>query len=166
MTIYETATKLAWGITQGDAGPFSKAELAELRRMNPDSPGGIAFWRTFHRLINPEGDPSSAASERAWMILLSGMAHHAMHNDGMPLGQALFAAGVSEQRFVKLLEARDEALLDQVLVTARYLRAKNQPMNWGEMARLVFDDRPELRQRIAKSYFHAENSSHKKEESK
>lgn len=165
MSVYGTACRLAEQITKGNTGLFSKADLAELRRLNPDAPANIAFWRVFHREIHAEGAPSSPLSEQNWMVLLSGMAHHALHDPKTPVGQALQKAGYSEQRLVRLLEAREEPLQDQIRQAARYLSAKAQPINWGELAALLFFPDPKLRHRVARDYFQQEYSAQKEKKS-
>ena len=90
------------------------------------------------------------------MVLLSGMAHHRLHDREIPVGRALQKAGYSEQRLVRLLEARQETLQGQIRQAARYLSAKAQPINWGGLAMLLFSPDPKLRHRIAKDYFQQE----------
>ncbi len=149
-------------IARAFAGELSTGDLAELRRLPPGDPSAVAFWKVASACLRPAGyllasGESLARDERAWGALLASFAHLPPHHPGTPLGVALARAEMSELRFVRLLRAREEALLYAVRNTARFLAAKAIGTNWTDLARLVLSDSAvhaeEVRRNIARHYF-------------
>jgi hypothetical protein len=118
-----------------------KGDLAELRRMRPDLPPA-AFWRMLVGHV-PEDYRRDDCQERAWMVLMRGMAVMApvAHSRSAPLGRVLASLEVNkeatERRFWTLLRSRGEQLEDQILLMARFLASKERRLDWYGMARLL-----------------------------
>ncbi len=160
----------AEGIRPGD--------LAELRRMDPDSPDAAAFWRLMAR----QDLLGSPAIERKWALVLHGIAlmtrtagsdapSRSAHDRNMPVGKALFQGGdanrttafYSESRLSRLLTARGSMLRTLLARMFRMIAAADQPFNWYQMAQLILneghnEERAEaVRRNIARNYYRAEN---------
>ena len=161
-------------------GAHSRGDLADLRRMNPDSPDAAAFWRLMARydlLGNEE-------LEKKWALILHGIAlmtptaggntnagfpRHSAHDPTVPVGLALFQGGepnrgrafYSETRLNRLLTARGPMLRTLLARLFRMLASADQPFNWRQMSELILndgfdEDRAEtVRRRIARSYYQA-----------
>lgn len=142
---------------------ISPGDVAELRRLVPDDPGGAAFWRLMASTVVgegrlPEGGPSRDGAERRWAAVLSAMAiTKDLHQPRRSMGAALGAAGYSELRFVRLLRARGDALLNELRGAARYLASRAESVDPVEFARLVFSDGADweesARRRIAREFY-------------
>lgn len=138
-------------------------EVADLRRLSPDDPGGPAFWRIWAGILVPEGqipDRGEARDrgERRWAAILGAMARlRSLHDFKRPLGRSLAEANVSELRLVRLLRSRDDALLDGIRILAQTLAAKSVPTNPTDIAWLVLTDgtggAETTRRRIARDYY-------------
>ena len=157
---------------------FSAGNLAELRRMNPDSPGtASAYWR----LMADESLLGNLTFERKWALILHGIAlmtptssdasrNRTAHDENMPVGRALFLGGdtsgrdsgfYSESRLNRFLTARGPILRTLLARMFRMLAAANQSFDWHEMAWLILneddEDRFEMARRsIASAYYRAE----------
>lgn len=113
--------------------------VAQLRRMDP----GAAvlppvFWHTLFAHV-PEALSGRAKAERAWAVVLNGMAHMAPHMPGPQpdLGEALAATGYSEPRFIRLLRAEGNAFIQEVGTACRWLSAKGESVDWAGFADLI-----------------------------
>jgi CRISPR system Cascade subunit CasB len=142
---------------------LSPGDLADLRRLTPQNPYAPAFWKL---VVNDAGleamlpvrDEARDEAERRWGAILQGLATLGrFHTFGVGLGRALAEAGFAELRFVRLLRAHDEGLLDQARITARFLSAKGQPGDWTDMAWLILSDgrghEEKVRRRLARDYY-------------
>ena len=137
--------------------------VADLRRLSPGDPASPAFFKIAAGYLEPAGwlsgdGPRRDQSERRWGALLCGMAHTVgLHQPGARLGRALAEAGYSELRLVRLLQSRGAGLLDTVRLTARFLAAKGQAVDWSELARLVLSDGQQhaesVRRGVSRDYF-------------
>ena len=172
----------ATGFAQQMSGAnFRRGDLAQLRRMNPDTPDAPAYWRLLasRKLL---GDPEW---ERKWALILHGIAlmtrapvgaqvGRVAHDNQTPVGRALFQGGesgrresgyFSESRLSRLLTARGPALHALLGRMFRMMAAANQPFNWFEMARLILceghdkEGAEQARHRIAREYYRAEQRS-------
>jgi CRISPR system Cascade subunit CasB len=153
---------LAHALTHGHVSP---GDIADLRRLEPDDPSSPAFWKTLGSVVAahvelPAGGPALDRAERQWAMILNAAAHlRGLHNPGRSLGAALAAAGFSELRFVRLLRASGDGLPVAVRTTARYLAAKGEPADVGDLAELVISDghswSEQVRRRIARTYYHS-----------
>ena len=185
------AERPSWGvITVSIAGQiaspnFSRGDLANLRRMNPDAPDAAAFWRLMAHQRLLEGREMSRDMERRWGLILHGIAlmtptanddanadapRPSAHNPTVPVGLALFQGGdagrerafYSGTRFNRLLIARGDMLRTLLARLFRMLASADQPFNWRQMANLILNDErnPEqaeqVRRRIARAYYQAE----------
>jgi len=136
-------------------------ELAELRRAKPDDCGGRAFWKLVLRQLVPAGalpEGGSEDVERRWSALLSVMARlGGQHRRGQRLGRAMAAAGVSEQRLLRLLRAHDDALAIQLRLVSHQLGTAAQPVDFTELARLLLSDgradEEATRRGVARAYY-------------
>jgi CRISPR type I-E-associated protein CasB/Cse2 len=141
-----------------DAGT---GDLAELRRLKPDDPGGSAFWRVVVTRLDPElpaGGDSRETALRRWAVILRALAAlDGLHNPSRRFGAALAEAGVSELRLNKLLRASGEPLFDEVRAVTHQLAAAAAPVDLTGLARLVLSDgrgdEQSVRQTIANDYF-------------
>jgi CRISPR system Cascade subunit CasB len=159
MSLSETEQKMVGGIVARLADPsFGTGPLAELRRMDPEepAPGAPALHRLLAR-IDPD-DTVVRRNLRGWTLLVHLLALAAPELRGDEyLGSALFAAGYSEGRLTRILEARAEQFADVLPRMVRFLVAKRRTFNPFDLARLVLrrgaeDDR----RRIARDYYRAE----------
>lgn len=142
-------------------GRFGSGDLAELRRMDPRRIDAAAFWKAealfFDALLPPTGD-ARALQETRWAAVLVGFAElQDLHHVGRRLGAALHEAGLSEARFVRLLRADRELLIDELPTLARYLAAKGVPADWVDAARLLLGENEEVAERhrraLARDYY-------------
>jgi CRISPR system Cascade subunit CasB len=157
---------------------FSTAERATLRRLDPDNPrAGIG---TACRLLHAAGFDVVAANSdqlKRWTLALHGMALMSgpgldPHDPSKRAGSAIAEAGLSEQRFTRLLCASGPAFREQIPRLARFLAAKGQRLNWEPIARLVLcegrDEQAaeEIRLRLAAQYYAARAKSERDAEMK
>lgn len=168
-----TSVGKAAGLLGSEA--LSNGDRAALRRISPDAPFTPALWKVLHRLGQDEtpGPLRQETWERRWATLLMGMAFCVspssnLHEYSVPLGRALFEAGWSELRFVRLLRARGEALEVELRRVAQYLASKSQPANWADMAYLLFYQHgsadEDIRLAIARDYYGARYRSEQQDE--
>jgi CRISPR system Cascade subunit CasB len=158
-TVARAINELAWAL----ANELPAGEVAELRRAKPADPACGAFYKIVALHLDPLLPVAGAArdeAERRWGAILSGMAlMQDLHRPGRRLGHALAAAGFSELRFVRLLRAHDDALGDAVRLTARFLAAKGEPVDWVDLAWLVLSDGSEaaegVRRHAARDFYGA-----------
>ena len=178
------AQRRSWGeiavgfARQLAAEDFPRGDLAELRRMGPDTPDAAAFWR----LTAQQDLLGSPAVERKWALVLHGLAlmTRTAGNDAMsrsahdwhtPIGVALFygddrsraTAFYSQSRLNRLLTARGPMLRTLLARMFRMLGAKGCAFDWSRMARLILNDgyneerADYVRRDIARRYYWAEN---------
>jgi CRISPR type I-E-associated protein CasB/Cse2 len=118
---------------------FPKGDLAELRRLRPETPPP-AYWRLLFDRV-PEDWRREERQERAWAIVMSGMAVMAprVHASSTPLGRVMARIGGStaESRLWQLLRVRGEPLEDHIRILARFLAAKEERIDWADLARLL-----------------------------
>jgi CRISPR system Cascade subunit CasB len=145
-------------------GALDPGEVAQLRRLDPQSPGGSAFWRTLALYIEPyaplpTSDDRRATEESAWAAVMRGMAHMAvLHAPKRRLGRALAEADVSELRFNRLMRAEGAPLLDEIASVAHLLASRAVSVDWADLASLVLlrsgDAAERHRRHIARDYYH------------
>jgi CRISPR system Cascade subunit CasB len=109
---------------------FGTGPLATLRRLDP---GGSLAEPALHRLLAQEVPDAwlGARGLRDWALLVHLLALGApdLHRGGARLGAALHAAGFSESRLARLLQA-DRTALDVLLPRAcRFLLAKGEHLH-------------------------------------
>ena len=172
------AADIAWSMSGKD---FSQGELAELRRMDPESanlPG--VYWR----IMANHGLMGSPAVEKKWAIILHGIALMTISSDGggrrtahdgyMPVGRALYVGGTkqmpgrpyySEIRLNRIMKAKGHSFRLLLKRLFMMMRAVRQQFNWAEMSRLIlaqdYDDEgfKTSKRRISREYYRAERVS-------
>jgi CRISPR system Cascade subunit CasB len=146
---------------------FGTGPLATLRRLDP---GGSLAEPALHRLLAQEVPDAwlGARGLRDWALLVHLLALGApdLHRGGARLGAALHAAGFSESRLARLLQA-DRTALDVLLPRAcRFLLAKGEHLHPPALIQLIraasatdpayLDD---ARTAIARDFYRAERDA-------
>ena len=169
---YSTDAERAAAIAEHLAGErFPRGDLAALRRMAPGASPAPAFYRIAAR-FGLFGPP---AREAAWALAIHGMAlmtrttgmNHSAHNQGVPVGRALYRGATggeraiySENRLDRLLAARGATLESLIARLCRTLAREGVSFDWSEMATFILTSggpRGEsARSRIAFNYYGAE----------
>lgn len=169
---------LGWVITQlalhmREPSPkIPPGDQAALRRLQPGEGGGPAFWKIAVHYLEPSGWlPAAGASyrddvEQRWAAILAAVARlkdqHPRDRERRrkpSLGAALHQAGVSEGRVLRLLRARDEALLTVVRTVSHQLASEGVPVDLTDLAELVLSDgapsdwENAVRRRIAMDFY-------------
>lgn len=130
---------------QLDPDRIGTGPLAALRRLDPDPArgGGLstpALQRLLWRYV-PDAWLAGKAMQQ-WALIVHAMAlgapdMHIVHGSKGRLGAALFAAGFSEGRLVRFLEATAVDLPVAVPRAVRFLAAKRQGFDCVSLARWV-----------------------------
>jgi hypothetical protein len=139
--------------------------VSELRRMRPEA-GGLspAFW---HLALPRIGEDwiGSTAQEKAWAIVIAGMATMApgAHAKDASPGMVLAATGYAEPRFVRLLRAEGDELAAEMRTVCLWFRNKGRAIDWLDFGRFVLArsgahfperlDPDDAAHRIARRYF-------------
>ena len=156
---------------------FARGDLAQLRRMDPDSPDASAFWRLMAR----QDLFRNAETEAKWALIINGIAlmtptgngdgnSRTAHDGYIPVGRALFQGGdaqrttgfYSETRFSRLMTSRGAMLRILLCRMFRMLASAGVSFNWREMASFILSDgyddeaAEQSRRRIARAYYQAE----------
>lgn len=153
------------GLLAHGGGVLSAGDMAALRRMDPrhiDAPGFYKLLSAIEQRL-PGGEEARARAETRWAAVIVALAHLGeLHRPGRWLGQALVEAGFSEPRFVRLLRADEERLLDELPALARFLAAKGVAADFADAARLLLDRQhaEEVRRSLARSYYGMFASKH------
>ena len=159
---------------------FSRGDLAQLRRMDPDSPDAAAFWRLMAR----QDLFRNTETEEKWALIIHGIAlmtptnsgeggSRSAHDGYTPVGRALFLGGesrreqgfYSETRFNRLMTSRGPMLRILLARMFRMMASADVSLNWREMASFILNDgydedaAEQSRRRIARSYYDAERRS-------
>ncbi len=142
-----------------EEGGLGTGEMAELRRWRYGGEVHPTAWRLLARYAHNAQGVMGMASENRWLAVLAGMAHMSPqpHRSGANPGRVLAEAGYSETRLHKLLNSQDEAFLDAVDRTCRFLRAKGAAVDWTRFAPFILTldpDKAEIHRRtLARDYF-------------
>ena len=158
--------KLVGALAAELADRSTTGDVAELRRLRTEAPGGSAFWRLVVGRLEPAGVlpdadvPWRLDAEKRWAAILNGMARTVgLHRPGLAVGRALAEAEVSEARVTRLLLAHEATLWDALRVTVHHLGTKAIPFDWAELASLLLSDgrsdEDVVRRRVARSYYRA-----------
>ena len=173
----DIATSFAWQMAQEG---FGRGDLADLRRMDPDSidsPVFIGLMAQRNLFRGPE-------VETKWALILHGIAlmtpkggegdgARTAHDGQMPVGRALYLGGettrdkgfYSELRLKRLLTSRGQMTRMLLRRAFRMLAAANVTFSWREMANFIHSDgfnenaSEWHRYRIARDYFQAQYRS-------
>jgi len=141
-----------------ESDQFSTGERARLKRVSIDAPPSLSFYR-FALTYLPEKWDASIEQERNWMTVVAGMAMMSplIHDPNRRLGTVLAENRYSEARLERLLAAEGNILRFLVLRLTRFLAAKNTPVNWLDIATLLFmsqtEDQERVRKRIASDFY-------------
>ena len=152
------------------------AELAELRRMDPDHPDGAAFAKLMtQERIMPRGD-----DEAKWGLIVHGIAtmtpsgtgggFYGAHAGRRSVGRTLYLGGnrqrtspfYSEQNVNHLLLDQGEASRIRLQRAFKVLARDRAKLDWREMGRLILKDETDeegaeaARATIAEDYFNAQ----------
>lgn len=159
-SLEDVVHRIVWEI---DNDLLSPGEVAELRRLDPDEPGGGAFWKAVVFHLEPAGQLRGADAEARWALVLRAIGElHALHRPRRRLGRALAAAGVSEMRLVRLLRADLEALDSLLRAVTHQLASAGEPVDLADLAWLVVTARgsgatreseERVRRGIARDYY-------------
>jgi CRISPR system Cascade subunit CasB len=157
-------SSIVWSIAGAmQSKAIGTGDMAELRRLHAQDPGNPAFWKIAAHYLEPQGylrgdGPRRDETERRWAAILNFMAHLSLFlRPGSRFGGALAEAGLSELRFIRLLRAQDQSLLDEVRTLARFLSSKGQPVDPTDLARLVLSDgaphEESVRRKVARDFY-------------
>ena len=155
-------------VSEIDSSAFSRGDLAELRRMNPEEPDSTAFYQ----LMGARGLLRNEALETKWAMIIHGIAlmTPAAHHSGTPVGEALFEGGTpgrtsafySTLRLNRLLKSEGSVLVTLTKQLFLMMKATGQPFDWREMATFILSEgidhetAEESRRSIARSYYGTE----------
>lgn len=150
------------GLLRRGGGVITAGDVAALRRMDPRQPPA-AFFKIEGVLLDGHlaGDETRRVDlETRWAAIVAGLAHlGTLHQSGQRLGHVLADAQYSDIRFARLIRADSERLVDDLPALARFLSAKNVPVDWSGAARLVLSagssKEEEVRRHIARDYYGA-----------
>ena len=151
------ASRLAAYIARLDPG-----SAAALRRGPLAGAGAAAFWK-----LAAEYAPGTARDEEGWAALIQAIAiltpkgreadRRSAHDPTVPMGAALYKAGVSELRLARLLGAPKELRRDLAVRACRRLAAtEHKQFHLRTLAELILHGSEETNRRIARDYFRAE----------
>jgi CRISPR system Cascade subunit CasB len=162
----EALRRIAW---QMGEEWFGTGPLAALRRLDP---AGALAEPALQRLLATLPEPwVRGEGERAWSMLihLLALAAPQLHRGGAPLGAALQAAGYSEGRLTRLLQARPAEFTVLLPRMVRFLVAKGQKLDIETLRRLVLAEArgnaeaaEAIRTAIARAYYRAEATADRK----
>ncbi|MFC7705778.1 type I-E CRISPR-associated protein Cse2/CasB [Plastorhodobacter daqingensis] len=132
-------------------------EKAEARRMGPA--GSALFWRQTARLgIGRDHEEAWRQFTRLVALMTPASRDTSVHSDKHPLGAALAEAGLSEQRFARLLAARGPARADALERAIRMMARKVERLDVIDLARAILW--PADTSRLARSYYqHLDHST-------
>lgn len=145
---------------------FPTADRAALRRISPEQPLPLTFYRFGARYL-PEGWDLSTTRLKNWATIVAAVAIMSpnAHRPDVRLGRALGEAGFSEARLERLLQSTGNTRRTLLLRAARFLTAKNQPCNWVDGAWFLLipdhdvERREQLHRRIARDFYAASSDS-------
>lgn len=141
---------------------FPRGDLADLRRLVPESPDAPAFWRLLLECV-PEPERRGETRESRWALVLHGLALTtqpglAAHRRDARIGGVLAEQGFSTLRLNRLLRARGPAFRDRVPRVCRFLAARGAVIDWARFGLLLLapdasDEQERYRREIARDYF-------------
>lgn len=158
-SIVETLQGIAGSINHRSAG-LTTGDIAALRRMDPRRIDGAGFWKIEAVFLEPHLAADAEARSRQeteWAAVLVGLARLGeLHTRSARLGDALRESALSESRFVRLMRADRDALIDELPALARFLAAKGQRADWTSAAKLLLlseTQGEQQRRHIARDYY-------------
>lgn len=165
----ETYTKLSETIAKihnyiVGLGHRDRGAVAKLRRIDEERPSEEDFFNIEALYIDKSGLPRVSGSDREhnrrWTTVVRWNAEAAGLHSRTSTGRALAEAGLSNQRFERLLNAEDSDVLDATMdSTVRFLRSKRQKFQLTDLAYIyLYPMTPEandIRRKMAKEYYPA-----------
>lgn len=129
------------------ASPGAKAEA---RRMGPE--GSPVFWRQVARLGIPHWQEGQwLLFTRLVALMTPASCDSSIHDGQRPLGAALAEAKLSEQRFARLLAAREKTRDEALERAIRMLARKSPGLDVIDLARTILW--PEEARRLARANY-------------
>lgn len=125
------ADKLAWRMAQEH---FGAGPLAKLRRFDP---GGSLAVPALQRMLTENVPDHWSRADWALVTHVLALGAPSLHRGGARFGAALLAAGYSESRLSRLLQANRAALTVVLPRAGRFLIAKGQRLNPSDIASFV-----------------------------
>ncbi len=164
----ETYTKLGETIAKihnyvVGLGHRDRGAVAKLRRIDEERPSEEDFYNIEALYIDKAGLPRVSGSDREhnrrWTTVVRWNAEAAGLHSRTSTGRALAEAGLSSQKFERLLNAEDSDVLDATMdSTVRFLRSKRQKFQLTDLAYIyLYPMTPEandIRRKMAKEYYH------------
>lgn len=142
-----------------------RGAIAKLRRMDPERPVEPELFDMEAAYIDRSGLPeishSQREQDRRWTTVVKWNAEAVgLHGGSTSTGRALAEAGLSSQRFERLLTADDSSTADAVIDnTVRFLRHKRQRFSMTDLAMLYLYpmtvEANDVRRKMAKEYYPA-----------
>lgn len=136
---------------------FPTGERAALKRLAPNEPPGLAFFRFWPRYVGADAPSDTQVAD--WAAILSGIAlmGRNAHQSGRRFGAVLAETRYSEGRLERLLATEDPAVRRVLFARAvRFLAAKGEAIDWlGAASWLLSSDesRETAARRIARDYY-------------
>lgn len=145
---------------------FPTGDRAALRRMTPDQPLPLIFYRFALRYLPSHWDHTPEET-RNWSTIVTSIAIMSpnAHNPTQGLGRALGQTGFSEARLERLLQSSGDTRRTLLVRAARFLAAKGTACNWVEGARLLLipesniGAREHIHHRIAKDFYYSQQEA-------
>lgn len=139
------ALSIAAALAAADFG-----QKAEARRMGPA--GAALFWRQAARLEIPQSqEPAWRLFTRLVALMTPASRDTSIYDTKRSLGAAFAEAELSEQRFARLLAARDAARDDALERAIRMLARKATGLDVTDLARAILW--PDETSRLARTYY-------------
>jgi CRISPR system Cascade subunit CasB len=138
---------------------LTTGDVAQLRRMDPRQPAAAFFKLAGVVLDDLPGDARSLEErETRWAAIICGLANLGdLHRPDDRLGDVLAEAGYSDFRFVRLVRADSDHLVDELPSLSRYLAAKGVSVDWTDAARLMLSaggpNEEAVRRAIARDFY-------------
>jgi CRISPR type I-E-associated protein CasB/Cse2 len=143
-------------------GRLSTGDLASLRRMKAGDLPPSSFWSLIPIVMDCDGIRTSSGADRdsqekRWAEIIAGMARNkGFHSPGVPTGKVL-AEVISEPRFLKLIHARGDSLLEALRVTSLVLANKARTIDWTQLAALLLTEgnngEEQSKRRLARDFY-------------
>lgn len=132
---------------------LSPGDRAELRRWRPERPiEAAALWRGLVRF-------ELKGAEATWALIFNAIAQtHGLGRSEPSLGRACAAAGISEARIIRLLNAPEAQQPDALLRIVAQLAAARQGFDVREFAAFARFPDESKRRRIARDFYSAQHT--------
>lgn len=135
---------------------FPRGDLADLRRMSPESPP-LVFWRVLNDYV-PTVMRRSESAENRWLEIIGGMAIMAPSIHSFDPQYSVGAAFTlfPEQRLRHFLRSKGKNLSDQIRLLARLCASRGNHVDWYVLTLLLLSsgrkNEAKIKRDIAKDY--------------